>query len=266
VSGLSGDYVLAATDAALLYGRRLVASPGSYDTSAPDGALLAGRLIAAAAGAYALTAAAVRVLRGYTVHGDPGAYALSGAAVQVVSTRAMRVEPRAFYLNWPNVGLTPTWRPRGPRAVAVGFAASRYLSVAPQTRKAAVEPQNRRLAIEPASRRYAAVASRDKEPEGGSMLQWPEKDPNEVLDYELDWANPEEPRLETGETLLTSTWTVVDGDVVIDQDQTTFTPQGLSTLWLSGGTPSTKCVLLNRVTTSKGRTYDKSVVLRVRDH
>lgn len=98
------------------------------------------------------------------------------------------------------------------------------------------------------------------------MLKWPEKDPNEVLDYELDWANPEEPRLETGETLLTSVWSVVVGDVEIDQVATDFTPQGLSTVWLSGGTAGVKCELLNRVTTSKGRTYDKSVLLRVRDH
>jgi hypothetical protein len=58
---------------------------------------------------------------------------------------------------------------------------------------------------------------------GGSMLKWPEHDPNEVLDYELDWADPDEPRLQTGETLLTSVWSVVEGDVVIDQGLTTFT-------------------------------------------
>lgn len=98
------------------------------------------------------------------------------------------------------------------------------------------------------------------------MLQWPEKDPNEVLDFELDWANPDEPRLETGETLITSAWSVVTGDVVIDTGRTTFTPQGLSTLWLSGGTAGTKCILLNRVTTSEGRTYDKEVALRVKTH
>lgn len=96
------------------------------------------------------------------------------------------------------------------------------------------------------------------------MLQWPEKDPNEVLDYELDWAKPDDPRLLTGESLATSVWSVVEGDVMIDSSN--FTAQGLSTVWLSGGSDSTKCILLNRVTTSAGRTYDKSVVLRVRTH
>lgn len=93
------------------------------------------------------------------------------------------------------------------------------------------------------------------------MLTWPTKDPDEVLDYELDWADPETPRLVSGETLLTSTWTVAEGDVVIDSDA--FAPTGLATVWLSGGTAGQN-VLLNRVTTSGGRTYDQSVKLRVR--
>jgi hypothetical protein len=96
------------------------------------------------------------------------------------------------------------------------------------------------------------------------MLQWPEKDPNEVLDYQLDWADPEDPRLEASELLLTSVWSIVLGDVVIDSSS--FTAGGLSTVWLSAGSSGMKCELLNRVTTSKGRTYDKTVVLRIRTH
>lgn len=93
------------------------------------------------------------------------------------------------------------------------------------------------------------------------MLTWPAKDPDEVLDYELDWADTASPRLVTGETLLTSTWSVVEGDVVIDSSN--FAPSGLSTVWLSGGSAGQN-TLLNRVTTSGGRTYDQSVKLRVR--
>ena len=36
------------------------------------------------------------------------------------------------------------------------------------------------------------------------MIQYPDKDPNEVLDYQLDWAKPGRSRLETGETLTAS--------------------------------------------------------------
>ena len=93
------------------------------------------------------------------------------------------------------------------------------------------------------------------------MLTWPTKDPDEVLDYQLDWADEAQPRLVTGETLVTSTWSVVEGDVVIDSE--TFAPSGLTTVWLSAGTAGQN-TLLNRVTTSGGRTYDQSVKLRVR--
>jgi hypothetical protein len=261
-----GVYAVAGSNALLLYARRLVAVPGSYALTGAAAGLRVGRRLTAAAGVYALLGLSARLLRGFTVHAVPGVYAMTWATARVVPTRRMLAEAGVYRTAWPDVALTATWRPRGPRAIGVGFAASRYLAVAPQNRRVAVEPQTRYIAVEPAARRYAAVEPRDMEPEGGSMLQWPEKDPNEVLDYELDWAQTGKPRLETGETLLSSTWNIVEGDVVIDAIQTTFTAQGLSTLWLSGGTPNTKCILLNRVTTSKGRTYDKSVVLRVKDH
>jgi hypothetical protein len=260
-----GVYTVTGTSALLLAGRRLIATPGSYSLLGSDVALKVGRLLTVAPGVYSLTGTAARLLRGYTVHAVPGSYVLTWAAARVVTTRRMIAEAGVYRTSWPDVALVPTWRPRGPRAIAVGFAASRYVSVEPQDRCVAVEPQDRRCSVEPAPRRYAAVEPRDKEPMGGSMLKWPEKDPNEVLDYELDWADPKEPRLKPGETLLTSVWSVLEGDVAINTSS--FTPQGLSTVWLSGGTPNTKCVLLNRVTTSTvPRSYDKEVVLRVRDH
>jgi hypothetical protein len=96
------------------------------------------------------------------------------------------------------------------------------------------------------------------------MLTWPSKDTDEILDYQLDWNDPVNPRLEATEELVSSDWSVVQGDVVIDSSS--FAVSGLSTVWLSGGTTDTKCILLNRVTTSLGRTYDQSVVLRIRTH
>lgn len=93
------------------------------------------------------------------------------------------------------------------------------------------------------------------------MLTWPKKDPDEVLDYYVDWNDADDPRLETGETLASSTFSVVEGDVVIDSSS--YAGSGLATVWLSGGTRGTLCVILNRVTTSEGRTYDQSVKLRI---
>lgn len=91
------------------------------------------------------------------------------------------------------------------------------------------------------------------------MLTWPAKDPNEVLDYDIDWTD----RLEAGETISTSTFTVVEGTVVIDSDSDT---GGVTTVWLSGGTEGEVCVILNRIVTSAGRTYDQSIKLRIRSH
>jgi hypothetical protein len=261
-----GAYLVAGSNVALLTGRRMALAAGSYSLVGIDLGIRAGRRLQLTAGSYALTGTPAGVFRGYTVHATPGAYAISWSTAAVVTTRRMIMAAGSYRARWPDVELMPTWRDRGPRAITVGFAESRYLAVEPQIRRVSVEPQRRYCSVEPAPRRYAAVEPRDKEPMGGSMLQWPEKDPNEVLDYELDWAEDEEPRLETGETLLTSAWSVVTGDVVIDVVKTDFTPQGLSTVWLSGGTPGTKCVLLNRVTTSEDRTYDKSVSLRIRNH
>jgi hypothetical protein len=95
------------------------------------------------------------------------------------------------------------------------------------------------------------------------VLTWPAKDPNEVLDYQIDWADDDYPRLEDDETLVTSDFSVVEGDVEIDTE--TFVATGLTTVWLSGGTSGTRCIILNRIVTSAGRTYDQSVKLRIRN-
>lgn len=86
-------------------------------------------------------------------------------------------------------------------------------------------------------------------------LTWPDKDPNEVLDYQLDWTA----RL-SGDTITTSTW-VVPADITKDSDSTTTT---VTTIWLSGGDASNANghLLTNRVVTAGGRTMEQSVVVR----
>lgn len=89
------------------------------------------------------------------------------------------------------------------------------------------------------------------------MYSWPQKDPNEVLDYRVDWTA----RLESGETITTSTVFRETGDVVL-ASQAYVGP--LVTVWLSGGTDGTISVLTSRIATNQGRTYDESVRLRIR--
>jgi hypothetical protein len=86
------------------------------------------------------------------------------------------------------------------------------------------------------------------------MLLWPPKDPDEVLDYGIDWAS----RLDT-DTIATSTWIVPDGITQTDDSNTTTA----TTIWLSGGTLGEAYVFTNRVTTAGGRTMDQSVKLKI---
>ncbi len=86
-------------------------------------------------------------------------------------------------------------------------------------------------------------------------LSWPFKDPDEVLDYEIDWSA----RLLT-DTIVTSTWVVPTGIVEDSTENTTTT----TTIWLSGGTLGDVYEVLNRVVTAGGRTMDQSVKLKVK--
>lgn len=86
-------------------------------------------------------------------------------------------------------------------------------------------------------------------------LRWPNKDPDEVLDYVIDWSD----RL-AGDTISTSTWEVPSG-ITKDSDSNGTTS---TTVWLSGGTANAVYTLTNRIVTAAGRTMDQSVRLTVR--
>lgn len=88
------------------------------------------------------------------------------------------------------------------------------------------------------------------------MLQWPDKDPDEVLDYAIDWSA----RLETGDTIVASTWTVQSG---LSSSLDSFSGSRAS-VWLSGGSEGQTYVATNRVTTSENRVMEQSVKIRVR--
>jgi hypothetical protein len=89
-----------------------------------------------------------------------------------------------------------------------------------------------------------------------AFLKWPDKDPDEVLDYNIDWSK----RLVTGDTISTSTWFVPDGLTNEEEDKTTTE----TTVWLSGGTLAQNYSVLNRVVTVEGRTMDQTVTLKIK--
>jgi hypothetical protein len=89
-----------------------------------------------------------------------------------------------------------------------------------------------------------------------STLSWPPKDPDEVLDYQLDWSQRLGP-----DTISSSTWLVVTGSVAIQSNSKTTLS---TTVWLSGGEADEVCELLNRISTSGGRTMDQTVRLKIK--
>lgn len=85
------------------------------------------------------------------------------------------------------------------------------------------------------------------------------KDPDEVVDYDLSWADL---MTDDTDTIASSTWTVPAG-ITKDSSSNTTT---VTKVWLSGGTANVTYTLLNRVVTAGGRTLDQSVKLKMKDH
>jgi hypothetical protein len=74
------------------------------------------------------------------------------------------------------------------------------------------------------------------------------KDPDEVLDYTMDWTTA--PWLSGSDTIDTSTVTVESG-ITLDSSSNTTTTQ---TAWLSGGTDGSAYEVEFKITTVGGRT------------
>jgi len=80
------------------------------------------------------------------------------------------------------------------------------------------------------------------------------KDPDAILDYSVDWA-----KWLAGDQINTSDWTVPVG-LTKTLDATTATK---ATVWLSGGAAGQSYTVTNRITTTGGRTEDRSFIVKV---
>lgn len=83
------------------------------------------------------------------------------------------------------------------------------------------------------------------------ILVWPNKDPQETLDYKLNWRS----RILAGDKIIASEWT---DPVGITKGVNTYTDY-VTTLWLSGGTVGDKYEFTNRVTTQQGRILEQTI-------
>ena len=88
-------------------------------------------------------------------------------------------------------------------------------------------------------------------------LQNPLKDPSAVLDYVFDWTE----WLATGETITDHT---ITADTGITVDSST-EDDGKVTVWLSGGTAGINYKVACLITTTAGRTDERTLWIRVVD-
>ena len=83
------------------------------------------------------------------------------------------------------------------------------------------------------------------------------KDPDAVLDYVFNWSD----WLEDSETISSHVVTVGSG-ITKDSDSES---SGTVTIWLSGGTHGSDYLVECEVTTSMGRTDERSINIRCRE-
>jgi hypothetical protein len=88
------------------------------------------------------------------------------------------------------------------------------------------------------------------------------KDPEEILDYTIDWTR----LLETDEIITNSEWEFeTDEDPrTLVQDTANFGDKGAS-IWVSGGTHNVTYFVVNRITTSSNRVYERAIKVNVKN-
>jgi hypothetical protein len=81
------------------------------------------------------------------------------------------------------------------------------------------------------------------------------KDPDAVLDYQINWET-----WLNGDTISTSTWTVSGVTAGTTSNDTT-----TATIWLSAGTAGTIATATNSIVTAGGRTDNRTLELHIEE-
>jgi hypothetical protein len=104
-------------------------------------------------------------------------------------------------------------------------------------------------------------------------LKWPPKDKDETLDYSLDWSRA----LESGETISTVTWSIVNSsDAKVDfgvgitvdslKNLTQTNTSSVSTIYLQAGLDNQEYQLYCSILTSAARVKERTVKIRIREY
>ncbi len=93
-------------------------------------------------------------------------------------------------------------------------------------------------------------------------MQWPAKDPDDVLDFSVDWSEVLEADgpVGTPDTIVSVDWTVPSPLTKNSQAEAL----GIATVWIAGGELGGRYEIQCRLVTGGGRTYDRTVTLSVR--
>ncbi len=83
------------------------------------------------------------------------------------------------------------------------------------------------------------------------------KDPDEKKDYGFDWKR----NLADGETISVSAWAIPVGLTEVSSQIS----DTMTVVWLSGGSDGTTYSCTNRVTTSEGRIWERSLDIVVQE-
>lgn len=93
------------------------------------------------------------------------------------------------------------------------------------------------------------------------------KDPQAVLDYELDWgtaSRAEDRWLRNGDTITESGWTINGPDDELVRTSSTNSDL-TTTIWLSGGTPGAAYEVVNQISTAQGRIAERTLIFYIQD-
>lgn len=90
------------------------------------------------------------------------------------------------------------------------------------------------------------------------LLSWPIKDPDEVLDYSIDW----NARLPDDDPIEASVWEVPLG--LTRNAEAIDTDAAITTIWLATGVSGVTYKIYNTITTLAGRTLQEAVQLTVK--
>lgn len=90
------------------------------------------------------------------------------------------------------------------------------------------------------------------------MIPWPPKDPDDVLDYSIDFSAI---LAADADTIGSVVWTFPAGITKDSQGE----DAGVVVVWISGGTAGERYEIGCRLTTVGGRVYDRTAEISVRD-